>query len=82
MCLRVNERQTFGKKLKDYSSIRQEIAKSACEIDQARLLTLSTAYKIDRFGAKAAMKQISMIKIAIQKWLVKLLIDQSKRTVV
>ncbi|MAZ50938.1 MAG: acyl-CoA dehydrogenase [Flavobacteriaceae bacterium] len=76
MCLRVNERQTFGKKLKDYSSIRQEIAKSACEIDQARLLTLSTAYKIDRFGAKAAMKQISMIKIAIPKMACKV-IDRS-----
>ena len=76
MCSRVNERQTFGKKLKDYSSIRQDIAKSACEIDQARLLTLSTAYKIDRFGAKAAMKQISMIKIAIPKMACKV-IDRS-----
>jgi len=76
MCSRVNERQTFGKKLKDYSSIRQEIAKSACEIDQARLLTLSTAYKIDRFGAKAAMNQISMIKIAIPKMACKV-IDRS-----
>ena len=76
MCSRVNERQTFGKKLKDYSSIRQDIAKSACEIDQARLLTLSTAYKIDRFGAKAAMNQISMIKIAIPKMACKV-IDRS-----
>ena len=76
MCSRVNERETFGKKLKDYSSIRQDIAKSACEIDQARLLTLSTAYKIDRFGAKAAMKQISMIKIAIPKMACKV-IDRS-----
>ncbi len=76
MCSRVNERQTFGKKLKDYSSIRQDIAKSACEIDQARLLTLSTAYKIDRFGSKAAMKQISMIKIAIPKMACKV-IDRS-----
>ena len=76
MCSRVNERQTFGKKLKDYSSIRQDIAKSACEIDQARLLTLSTAYKIDRFGSKSAMKQISMIKIAIPKMACKV-IDRS-----
>tara|TARA_B100000925_G_scaffold290063_1_gene274395 strand:- start:415 stop:1662 length:1248 start_codon:yes stop_codon:yes gene_type:complete len=76
MCSRVNERQTFGKKLKDYSSIRQDIAKSACEIDQARLLTLSTAYKIDRFGSKTAMKQISMIKIAIPKMACKV-IDRS-----
>ena len=65
MCKRVNERETFGKKLKDYSSIRQDIAKSVCEIEQARLLTLATADKIDRFGSKAATKLISMIKIAV-----------------
>ena len=67
MCKRVCEREAFGKKLKDFSSIRQDIAKSACEINQARLLTLSTADKIDRFGAKAATKLISMIKITIPK---------------
>ena len=62
-----SEREAFGKKLKDFSSIRQDIAKTACEINQARLLTLSTADKIDRFGAKAATKLISMIKITIPK---------------
>ena len=41
MCERVTKRETFGKKLKDYSSIRQDIAKSASEIEQARLLTFS-----------------------------------------
>jgi acyl-CoA dehydrogenase len=65
MCKRVNERETFGKKLKDYSSIRQDIAKSACEIEQARLLTLSAADKIDKFGTKIGTKLISMIKIAV-----------------
>ena len=65
MCERVSQRETFGKKLKDYSSIRQDIAKSLCEIEQARLLTLATADKIDRFGSKAATKLISMIKIAV-----------------
>ena len=65
MCERVSQRETFGKKLKDYSSIRQDIAKSLCEIEQARLLTLATADKIDRFGSKSATKLISMIKIAV-----------------
>ena len=65
MCERVSQRETFGKKLKDYSSIRQDIAKSLCEIEQARLLTLATADKIDRFGSKAATKLISMIKITV-----------------
>ncbi len=65
MCKRVDERETFGKKLKDYSSIRQDIAKSACEIEQARLLTLAAADKIDRFGTKIGANLIAMIKIAV-----------------
>ncbi|MEM9546713.1 MAG: acyl-CoA dehydrogenase family protein [Bacteroidota bacterium] len=63
MCQRVAERETFGKKIAQYSSIRQDIAKSRCEIEQARLLTLSAADKIDRFGIKAAKDLVAMIKI-------------------
>ncbi len=65
MCQRVAEREAFGRKIKDFSSIRQDIAKSACEIEQARLLTLACADKIDKFGAKGAKKLIAMIKIAV-----------------
>jgi len=63
MCARVEERVAFGKKLSSQSSIRQDIAKSRCDIEQARLLTLTTADKIDRYGAKGAMEHISMIKV-------------------
>lgn len=65
MCARVAQREAFGRKIKDFSSIRQDIAKSACEIEQARLLTLACADKIDKFGAKGAKKLIAMIKIAV-----------------
>lgn len=65
MCNRVAEREVFGKKISDFSSIRQDIAKSACEIQQARLLTLATADEIDRNGVKSAKKLISMIKIVV-----------------
>jgi len=65
MCKRVSERTTFGKQISQYSSIRQDIAKSRCEIEQARLLTLSAADKIDRFGIKGAKDLIAMIKIAV-----------------
>lgn len=65
MCKRVTERETFGKKVAQYSSIRQDIAKSRCEIDQARLLTLAAADKIDRFGIKEAKDLIAMIKIVV-----------------
>jgi len=63
MCKRVATREAFGRKIKDFSSIRQDIARSRCEIEQARLLTLSAADKIDRFGIKEAKGLISMIKI-------------------
>lgn len=63
MSQRTLEREAFGKKFKDFSSIRQEIAKSQCEIEQARLLTLSAADKMDRKGNKEAKDLIAMIKI-------------------
>lgn len=63
MSKRVTERTTFGKEISKYSSIRQDIAKSKCEISQARLLTLAAADKIDKGGIKASKDYISMIKI-------------------
>jgi len=60
---RVEERSTFGRKLSEHQSIREDIAKSWCEIEQARLLTLKTADTIDRLGAKAAWELIAAIKI-------------------
>jgi acyl-CoA dehydrogenase len=63
MCNRVTQRSTFGNKLSSYSSIRQDIAKSRCEVEQARLLTLAAADKIDKEGIKGAKDLISMIKI-------------------
>ena len=63
MSKRTLERETFGKKFYDYSSIRHEIAKSQCEIEQARLLTLSAADKMDKAGNKEAKDIIAMIKI-------------------
>jgi len=63
MSKRTLERETFGKKFYEYSSIRQEIANSQCEIEQARLLTLSAADKMDKKGNKEAKDIIAMIKI-------------------
>lgn len=69
MCRRVKERATFGKEISKYSSIRQDIARSACEIEQARLLTLHAADTIDRKGIKGAKTLISMIKIVVPQML-------------
>ncbi|WP_299222784.1 acyl-CoA dehydrogenase family protein [uncultured Aquimarina sp.] len=63
MSKRAAERIAFGKTFKDYSSIRQEIAQSQCEIEQARLLTLSAADRMDKLGNKASKDLIAMIKI-------------------
>jgi acyl-CoA dehydrogenase len=65
MSERAVSRSPFGRTLDTYSSIRQEVARSACEIEQARLLVLSAADKIDRVGAKGAKDLIAMIKIVV-----------------
>ncbi|MBO0589116.1 acyl-CoA dehydrogenase family protein [Sporosarcina sp. E16_8] len=64
---RANEREAFGSKLVDKDVIKEAIAESRIEIEQARLLTLHAAHKIDMEGAKAARKEIAMIKIAVPR---------------
>jgi len=64
-CKRVTERSTFGKKLSEHQSIREEVAKSFAEIEQARQLTLLTAKKMDDSGAKNAKDLIAASKITV-----------------
>ena len=63
MCQRVERRSTFGRKLSEHQSVREDIAQSYCDIEQARLLTLRAAEKIDREGTKEARDLIAAIKI-------------------
>jgi len=63
MARRVDSRVAFGRKLADQGSIRQDIALSFCEIEQARLLTLKAADAMDRHGNKVAKDLIAAIKI-------------------
>ena len=44
-------------------SVREDIAMSACQIEQARLMTLKAAQMVDTQGNKAAKELIAMIKI-------------------
>ncbi|NIV17907.1 MAG: acyl-CoA dehydrogenase [Woeseiaceae bacterium] len=64
-CRRAESRTTFGRKLSEHQSVREDIAKSFCDIEQARLLTLSCAARMDRIGNKTARDLIAAIKIAV-----------------
>ncbi|KAF0808833.1 acyl-CoA dehydrogenase [Alcanivorax sp. S71-1-4] len=63
MCERANRRVAFGQPLIKQGSVREDIARSYCEIEQARLMTLKAADMMDRVGNKDARDMIAMIKI-------------------
>jgi acyl-CoA dehydrogenase len=63
MCRRVTERVAFGRPLADQGVVREWIADSRIEIEQARLLTLKAAQLMDTVGAKGAAVEVSAIKV-------------------
>ena len=63
MAKRANERVVFGRPMIKQQSVREDIARSACQIEQARLMTLKAAQKMDEAGNKSAKDLIAMIKI-------------------
>jgi len=56
-------RVAFGKPLMELGGNAERLAEARIAIDQARLLTLHAAWKIDTVGAAKAMKEISLIKV-------------------
>lgn len=62
-CKRVDSRTAFGQPLAKNQSVREKIALSYCEIEQARLLTFKAAAKMDSHGNKEARDLIAAIKI-------------------
>jgi acyl-CoA dehydrogenase len=63
MIRRGSARQAFGQPILRLGGNLERVAQARIAIDQARLLTLYAAWKIERFGVKAAMTEISAIKV-------------------
>jgi acyl-CoA dehydrogenase len=64
MCRRSLSRVAFGKPVAEQGVTLERIAESRIMIDQARLLTLNAAWKMDTAGNKVAKQEIAMIKVA------------------
>lgn len=62
-------RSAFGKPLIKLGGNLERIAQARIAIDQARLLTLNAAWKIDTLGVKQAMTEISAIKVVVPSML-------------
>jgi len=64
LCRRATSRVAFGRAIADHTVTQERIANARIAIDQARLLVLHAAWKMDVAGNKAAKKEIAMIKVA------------------
>jgi len=73
MCARAKARVAFGKPVADQGVVRQWIAEARLAIDQARLLVLNAAWKMDIAGNKAARKEIAMIKAVVPQMALKVI---------
>lgn len=63
MCKRLTERKAFGQVLSDMTLWQQRVGEARIAINQARLLTLDAAHKMDTIGNKEARAEIAMIKV-------------------
>lgn len=64
-CSRVANRSTFGRKVSQHQSIRENISRSFCDIEMARLLVLKTSEKIDDVGPQEARDMIAASKTTV-----------------
>lgn len=63
LCKRAVSRVAFGKPLAALGGNADIIANARMAIEQARLLTFKAAWMMDTYGVKAAMSEISQIKV-------------------
>jgi acyl-CoA dehydrogenase len=62
-CRRALGRVAFGKSLAEQGSLRERVARCRVAIEQARLLTLHAAERMDTVGNQVARAEIAMIKV-------------------
>jgi hypothetical protein len=55
--------ETIGKALSDFENVQEWIARSRLEIDQARLLVLRAAWRLDHEGNQAVRADVAAIKV-------------------
>ncbi len=67
MIERALARSAFGRLLADHGSVRERIALSRNEIDQARLLVLHAAWLMDQHGNEAARSAVAQIKVVVAR---------------
>ena len=65
MCQRTSTRVAFGKPVSEQGVTVERIAECRIAIEQARLLTLHAAHRMDTVGNKVAKAEIAMIKVAV-----------------
>ena len=58
-------REAFGRPILNLGGNRERIADARIAIDQARLLVLSTAWKLDEGGPLNALSEVSQIKVLV-----------------
>jgi acyl-CoA dehydrogenase len=68
MCRRTSQRVAFGKPVAEQGVTVERIAECRIAIEQARLLTLHAAHRMDTVGNKVAKAEIAMIKVAVPAW--------------
>src|SRR5919106_2279964 len=61
---RTTSREAFGRPIIEHGVVERWIAEARVKIEQARLLTLKTAWLMDTVGNKGARIEISAIKVA------------------
>lgn len=64
-CERAQSRSTFGRRLSEHQSVREDIARCFSEIEMLRLLVMKTCARMDEVGAKGSMDLIAASKISV-----------------